>query len=412
MTDDDTPVETGDDASPKGGFKESVALLGGGVAALATGLTSLTATGNLGRVQRNHPGWFSVAVGLVLVAGVCWLLAARHEAARAKPVAGAAVTNTNVPLYRRGWRWLAPKLTGLGILLTGTGVILAFVLSIVTVGEPERPNVTVTLDPATMKLTGTAKVSHLSSDEPLTVAVDGMVFEGTTLVIKQRLAESSVGPDGDGDASHAIAVDVPPGHFDAVGVRATTKDQKDGDPPERCGSYPARDKGDAPAATTVSTPGAYAPPVNSSQTKTGTGCQYLMLPTSTRRPGLAARWTSAKRDALDVTVVTPNATNRGKRPMALHVDVVVAFGKNGKNHLTVGRFVRDPAAPGEKIEPFRVAVPRNARVVCAIARLDSRALLQTSRCPLRGVSSMAVQLRGPGWPPVAEHKAKKGKKEV
>lgn len=368
--------------------------MAGGVAALATAVTSLAVTGTLGRMQRNHPVSFSIAIGLIVIASatliITGVLARRPDSRDAFVRIGNAI----------------------GVAFAAAALILGFVVSIKTAGEPERPNVSVTLDPATMVLTGTAKVERLSTGTPLTVTVDGIVRHGASLVIVQRLAEASVGPDADGNATKAISVPVPPGRFDVVGVRATIKDSDK--PADQCGSYPTAPSAKAakhPDGTTTTgvvsstAPGGYgintnqpmaAPQVK--QAKPGTGCQYVSLPVSTKRPSLAVRWVGKGRRAVRLSVATPNAALGGSKPALVHLDVVAS---TSKGTVTLARVVRDAVPPGQVIPDLRVPVPASARSVCAWATLDAAPLPARPSCPLAhstklaGGGVSAFQLTGP-----------------
>jgi hypothetical protein len=406
----------------------SITLMVGAVAALGTGITSLAVTGSIGRVQRNHPTWFAIAIGLVVAASACWLIAAalaRQDATPAddgtKPSTTGAKPATKGQNGGGGSRWQRRLAVG-GIALAGIGVVLGFLISVNTAGEPERPIVSLRLDPTTLTLSGTAKVSRLSSEEPLTVTIDGMVRNGAKLVVTQRLAEASVGPDSDGNANEEILVHIPPGQFDVVGVRATTKD--DQKPADQCGSYPTvppddDDKGGVvsnvaddqkPVASTSMPAGtdgiqtglptdgtAAAPEVK--KTRAGTGCQYVSLPPPTLRPPLTRRWVGAGRRTLLVTATTPNAIASGAKRPLLHMDVV-AF--DGKRVTVLERVVRDPAAPGQAIAPLRISVPASARTVCAWASLDAKPLIVPTPCPLskgmeqfKGNGAAAFEVMGP-----------------
>jgi hypothetical protein len=386
----------------------AIATMAGGVAALATAITSLAVTGTIGRMQRNHPKAFAIAIGLI-VAGSAMLLIAGILAKRPGLRSG---------LVRAGGV--------VGVAAAAAALIVGFYFSIKTVGEPERPVVSVTLDPGTMVLTGTAEVERLSSGTPLTVTVDGIVRHGSTLVITQRLAEASVGPDGDGNATKSIVVPVPSGRFDVVGVRATTKDSDK--PEDQCGSYPT-----APAAKSsknsgvisAATPRAYgiqtsvaegtiAPQVK--QAKPGTGCQYVSLPVVTKRPGLTVRWVGRGRRALRLSVATPNAALDGTKPGLVHLDVVASTSAGA---ATLARVVRDAVPPGQVIPDLRVPVPASARSICAWATLDAQPLPSRPSCPLSRSGKLAVagvsafQLTGPTGLKEAKAKAKaKAKKKV
>ncbi|MCW2986680.1 MAG: hypothetical protein JWR63_4250 [Conexibacter sp.] len=393
-------------------------LVAGGVA-LGSGVTGLAVTGTIGRVQRNHPQWFTASVGLAVVAGACWLFSVLvAQATREEQMAW-----WKRPVYF--WEWTKKPWMILGIFAAVVGVLIGFFVSISSVSEAERPRVSVSIDPDTLLLTGTAKVSHLSSKEPLTVSVEGMVYRHGVLRWRRRLAEASVGPDGDGDATQDLSVRIPPGRYDVVGVSATIKD--DNQPADKCGTYPTAPKATqtVPAATQTAPAAAKVlpvtttasgereskakavPPLKSPKPDEGTGCIYMPLPTRGQRPRIDAHYVDAARQQLAVSVAAPNLATAGVTRPFVHLD---ATGWDGAGIVTLGRQVREADGPGTGARTLTLAVPRNVRRVCLRAWLTPRSELgKRVTCPLRPhVNGSTMELIGPRYAkPMPKAKAKK-----
>jgi hypothetical protein len=367
----------------------AIATLAAAGTALATGVTGLAVTGTIGRVQRNHPTTFAVALGLTIGAAACLTIAGTVASRRRKPdvSTGRAVVSA--------WDWTSKAWLLVGIALATAGVITGFAVSITTAGDTERPRISVTLDAATLTMTGSATVKHLSSNDPLIVTVDGLKLKDGLLTISRRLAEASIGPDSDGNAGQRISVHVPPGAYDAVGVRATIKDSDK--TADACGTYPSA-VAVAPADDKVGE--VIATDDNGQQVtsvakrpKSGTACYYVALP-APERPRLSVRWAGIGHRTLLVGAVAPNAAQGKTMTGLLHVDVM---GRVGKRMVTLLRVVREPSGPGEIVHAQRIAVPAAVESVCATARVIARGSVTVRpRCPLHvGDGGTLLEMRGP-----------------
>ena len=107
-------------------------------------------TGVVGRVQRNFPTLFAIAVGAVVVGSAFIALS---------PLLHGVVGNKHA--------WLPAWLTIIGSVLVPLGVILTVVVAVSSAHRSERPVVTAAYDPtatATRPFTGTVKVADLSSN--------------------------------------------------------------------------------------------------------------------------------------------------------------------------------------------------------------------------------------------------------
>jgi hypothetical protein len=352
--------------------------------ALASGVTGLAATGTIGRVQREYPFAFSVAIGFAVAAAAFWTFSATTAAKRQEP---------QPPAKRliKFWKWTSKPWLWLGIAAAASAVILGFVLSIQTAGKSERPTVTFAIDPATLVVSGTVKADHLRSHDPLNLWIDGLNVVATGYKAT-RLSELSIGPDADGNVSHQIAVRLPPGRFDAVGVEATIKNSQ----PDECGSYPTQvhtQLASAARAATIAPSGEAAASPEPTKASPGTGCAILPLPPVRSRPRMTWSWSGA---VLKLDVDATNVANGTSGDRLLRVDVI---GRNDRGRREMlYRSVDEPEGQGTFKRSLQVPVQAHIIRICAVARMVSQdTSRRLSHCPLRGVGlSTAFELRGPG----------------
>lgn len=183
-------------------------------------------TGVVGRVQRNFPTLFAIAVGAVVVGSAFVALS---------PLLHGVVGNKHA--------WLPAWLTIIGSVLVPLGVILTVVVAVSSAHRSERPVVTAAYDPtatATRPFTGTVKVADLSSNARVLFVVDGLrkAADGTHW-IPHTVYQAWLGPDSDGKLDHAITMAIPDvNRYEAIGVKADSGslDQQFDDTP--CSSYP------------------------------------------------------------------------------------------------------------------------------------------------------------------------------
>jgi hypothetical protein len=257
-----------------------------GLAALASVFAAFTVTGVSGRVLRNAPDQFRLAVIFVLVASIL--------------LAVSALPNTS------GLHDLAFALAGLGVLLVG--LLLGVAAAAKSASIAERPAVTAELVDDGLHLKVKATAANRASDTRLVILIDGLTVEkrgATTTFAQQNLDQTYVGPDGEGKFDVPVDMRIPAGRFDAVGIRSwTERDPKSGTGGETqdrpCRSYPSeissltnrRDRRGLSEA--------------------GTGCLILPLPHIPVSPRLSLTWAGEgnKAERLLLGVATDNAPTR------------------------------------------------------------------------------------------------------
>ena len=319
-----------------GEFNPSALIVG--VTTLVGGVTALTLSGALGRLQRNEPGALKAAFVLLIIGAVLWALAAL-------PVTGGAVE--------------AAMLVA-ALLLSAVGLLVGLAKAVETAGEIEQPAVTAKLTGDGRALEATAKVGNLASKDQLVVLVDGLTLDNgqwnaTTIV------QEYVGPDGDGQADVPITFRVPPGRFEAVGVKAWVS----GDESIPCGDYPRQ----------VS-----APQFERARKQAGTGCLTMALPPIPEAPRLSLSWMgeSGQSSRLRLQVATNNAPAPlpGDRPdtsddVVSRVAVQVAARTSGENRALY-RALLSPDLEGTLDTTVEIPVRGRFRRICAEAHFAGK----------------------------------------
>jgi hypothetical protein len=175
------------------------------IAPLVAAIALLATTGTIGRVQRDEPSWFAVAIVLVLVAGVFWSLVPALE-----------ITNT------RAKRWL--RVFSAAFALAGFG--LSFVLAISIADDQPRPRIAASLSEDRKQLTATITASGLPTDQRAAIHVDVMrrapTKESEEFEQVERVYRAFVGPDSDGNVTHLLDIPLPQGSYTDVGIKAYT----------------------------------------------------------------------------------------------------------------------------------------------------------------------------------------------
>jgi hypothetical protein len=178
---------------------------------LLLGLTLLTgvltavgvSTDELPQLWRNHTFLAPIAIGLVILAVIL-----------------GAVAGWVIPSDAKAERPLL--LVGNGLL--AAGVILTATLGIKTASD--RPQPTVTAAPARtdqgIVLDVSVKDSGLGVDDDMSITVDPLFEDANSGELRsgRSLYGASLGANHDGEVSHSFKVEIPPGRFDNVGVRA------------------------------------------------------------------------------------------------------------------------------------------------------------------------------------------------
>lgn len=191
-----------DDEGTKGSGGISLASIGLLVTPLLAILGGLALTGTVGRVQRDEPFWFSVAIGLVLFSGAAWVAADTLTA----PQGSAS----------RSWTDKIIRLVSLGAALGG--FVLALTIAVASANNESRPQITPTLSADRTTLTTHVTASNLPTDNRLAFRID-LLRESKTII---HLYQSYVGPNSDGDVDQTITTRLPRGGFEEIGIKAYT----------------------------------------------------------------------------------------------------------------------------------------------------------------------------------------------
>jgi hypothetical protein len=353
----------------------------GAATALVTGVGALTLTGTLGRVQRNHGEWFIGSIGAVVVGAGLGLFATL------------VITNLSV----------RKVLQGAAVLLAVCGVAVGFAVAVGTADDVERPSLAITLDEGKLAVTGKAEVGNLSSNERLVVFVDGLVPGRDGYRTVSRLYQTYAGPDSDGNAAAEIDVQVPPGRFVAIGVKAFT-----GKNASKCDrsapglnapvtGYRVPGEIGTQHKTAVATPVAQ---LADEPEDRDPGCVIVVLPGRPYRPQLTATWEPTDRWPSSVKV-TVKASDVGVGTMkdALIAVQVVARRSGDRRQIALYRTFIEPHSRGATARRLLVPLDANARTVCADARYVAPGdRLPRARCPIgknQPPPVAAVQLRIP-----------------
>lgn len=330
--------------------------VGAAAAALLAGIGALSLTGVLGRVQRNNGELLTGAIALVVLGVALSLLAtidAEKMGFKRRPAVRALVR---------------PLLLSLAIVCTLGGVVLGFGTAIFTADDTETPALSFTLDETTLAAKATAEVSNLSSRDRLGLYFDGLRGPPGGPYETTNLYQSFVGPDGDGHASNDVELQVEPGRFDAVGIRAYIVGS-----PEQCGGEYLED-----------------PDANGEQ---GTGCLIARLPTRPIRPQLAASWHPAAGGppTLQVDMTMFNAAAGDMRDAVAMLRVVGVRSKRKKRPFVIHRSLVEPQPGGPTRRELTLPVDAGIRRVCIEGRMLGRGDARPkATCPVNYSNRVAV----------------------
>jgi hypothetical protein len=338
-----------DDDAPKPGGKLEPGALVLGVTALLGAVGTFSLTGTTGRVLRNAPDEFAVALLLLLFGAAAFMWSALPLSSGPTQTIAAAVA--------------------IGLSLVGLAVGL--VAAAGTADDDERPAISATLSGDGLHLTGTATAANLSAKARLVVLVDGLVAREGGSYRSTTLLQAYVGPDSDGKVTQPLDLRLPPGRFDAVGIRSWTSKGATPIDEQPCSEYPRQ------AATPVS---------KLAQEAAGTGCLVLPLTPVPVGPRLSLRWDgddAATSTSLRVGVATDNAPARlsasegcvpgpagsaapGRLCAPARV-VVQVYGKTAKRTMLLYRAVLQPDAAGKLASVVHLPVPKVLDRICATA---------------------------------------------
>jgi hypothetical protein len=180
----------------------SITSIGLLVAPLLTILAGLAATGTIGRVQRESPLGLSIAIGMVIFAGVVWVAASTFTA----PKSGDDRSKTDIVL----------RSVALG--LAGIGFILALAVAVATANNEPRPQISPSLSEDGTKLTTHVTTSGLPTDQRLAFKVD-LLSRGQVV---GQVYQAYVGPDTDGDVDQTITTPLPTSGYTEIQIKAYT----------------------------------------------------------------------------------------------------------------------------------------------------------------------------------------------
>jgi len=337
-----------------------------GVATLLGVLSTITLTGTVGRVFRNHPDQLQEALA-ILVIGAAFFAAA------------------GLPFsHGAGERMFSIA----GLALTLFGLLIGLKAGAGSAAEVERPEIAAHLGEDDLAIKGTVKVGNLSSKARLQLRVEGLRSgqhgaAGADAIFHRAV----VGPDGDGKVDLPIDVGVPTGLYDKVRLRAWTT-ASEGNEPLRC--------------TDPST-----------SEKVGTGCIVLSLAPVARSPQLTVQWRGQGQNErrLRIAVAADNApslsyarcdpttdcavTDRSSARTAIRV----AGKRTGGKPTLLYRALLRPDGRGDLDEVLLVPVRRRLGRICVDAFfMVDRDSLPERKCPatVAKPGHVTVQLRPVG----------------
>lgn len=182
---------------------------------LVAALGVLATTGTIGRVQRDRPVWFTIAILLVLGAGALWVTRTQLKDEQTRP---------------RFWLLLGT------IACAFVGFFLACALAIDLVNDEPRPRIAADLSDDNSSLKANVTASDLPTRHRLAIEIDVLqrsAEDPARILASERVYRAYLGPDGDGNVSHTIEARLPSGDFTDVGIKAFTGTTSYG-----CDDYP------------------------------------------------------------------------------------------------------------------------------------------------------------------------------
>jgi hypothetical protein len=320
----------------------NVSAMVAGVTTLFGVVGALTATGVLGRLERNEPRALTAAVIVVLLGSVMLV------------IAGLPITVGRSEIFA----------TLLGTGLTVVGIAWALVAGVLAAGERERPEMHFSITAEGPLVDGRVKSGNLDSGRRLAVLVEGLKVSGASKRWDVfTLAQYYVGPDGDGKVDMPVKVLVPPNRYDAVGIKAWT-DERD-----TCGKYPRRVANEE---------------FKLQVDQAGTGCVVLPLPEpapepkAPAAPRVALTWVGNRTTSTRVRLTLTGAGS-GSRT------VLLAAGRTGGRLRQLLRTVDTGPKAGEYRSTVTLRVGTGFNRVCARARRLAKGDAvpkRLSQCPL------------------------------
>lgn len=227
-TEDDAPQpDTGSEqeqqSEGKEGKDEANPLVGVAalVAPLLTTIGLLTATGTVGRVMRNEPMLFSVALAAVVVGSGMWIWAKQLD-----------------PDEQKNWRRTAITLA---VLFAMAGFAGALVATVQTADDESRPQIAAKIGPKGARLKATVKAFGMEKGDRLAIEVDALKRRRAGANPKvagdpfrpnpRRVYRAYMGPDEDGKVTYTFRTPLPRRGYSDVSIKAFS-----GDDPSSCES--------------------------------------------------------------------------------------------------------------------------------------------------------------------------------
>jgi hypothetical protein len=180
-----------------------------GVTALVAAIAALSATGTLGRVQRDSPEVLTCALLLLIAAGAVWMVV---------PL----VKGENSPR----WFEIAVRLVTVGA--AAVAFFIALNAAVGTADHEPRPQVSADLNAERTVLKAHVTTSSMKTDHRLAFRVDLLKERENVLPIYRAY----VGPNSDGNIDQTIEIFLPEVEYDQISVRAFT-----GTTSPACGDY-------------------------------------------------------------------------------------------------------------------------------------------------------------------------------
>ncbi|MDQ4125543.1 MAG: hypothetical protein M3134_08090 [Actinomycetota bacterium] len=306
--------------------------IGAAVATLATALTAYSGSELVQRAARNHPWPLMFATGFAILASASWVAAALAESQGS---------------VERWFQRIGVALFSAAI-LTGLGAVVW------TQNDTERPSLSVTFDRKESTLVATVEVSNLSSRDRLAVVVDGLEVVGTLKAVEAyeptNLYRVFLGPNSQGVAKQQIELPIPPGTYEAVGIRGWTKGEE-----VACEDYQKKDIEAAEGGELIEE----------------AGCIVMALPAIAERPSVSLS-VSKGRAKVDLAGV-----NVGSATMLQ----VVGGGSKSDRPRVIYRAVVQPSQSGALATSYEVDVPKGVKLLCVQADLADDAAWPAVSCP-------------------------------
>lgn len=177
-------MATGADKPTTGQKSVGLAAIGVLIAPLTVAIGSLAVSGPLGRVQRNEPVLFVIALVVLVVGSALWFL-------------------TSLPKNPKFWQVVAVV-----FVILGYGGALA--VAVLTADNQPRPRIAATLNNERTKITGTITAASMATDDRLAIFIEALARNEPgseeEFSVDERLYRAFIGPDEDGKVEQSITM--------------------------------------------------------------------------------------------------------------------------------------------------------------------------------------------------------------